>query len=125
MVNRYAGEIRINPIAILRKDDFNNDGDIQDIDELLSETLDINAEISARLKKLKTYLAKNNYAASADFFFADGGYIGMRGFTDEQLLEMKSNNLIELFDFATDKSWVKKYGTQVGLIWEDGRAVEI
>lgn len=125
MVNRYAGEIRINPIAILRKDDFNNDGDIEDIDELLSETLDINAEISARLKTLKTYLAKNGHVNSAEFFFADGGYIGMRGFTDAQLLDMKAKGLIELFDFATDKSWVKKYGAQVGLIWEDGRAVEI
>ena len=125
MVNRYAGEIRINPIAILRNDDFNNDGDIQDIDELLSEALDIHAEIAARLKKLKAYLAKSGHANSAEFFFADGGYIGMRGFTDEELLVMKSKDLIELFDFATDKSWVKKYGAQVGLIWEDGRAVEI
>ncbi|MBL7842411.1 MAG: hypothetical protein JNK44_01015 [Cyclobacteriaceae bacterium] len=125
MVNRYSGEIRINPIAILRKDDFNNDGDIQDIDELISEALDINAEISDRLKKLKTYLAKSGHTNSADFFFADGGYIGMRGISDSQLLEMKSKGLIELFDFATDKSWVKKYGAQVGLVWEDGRAVEI
>jgi len=125
MVNRYAGEIRINPIAILRKDDFNNDGDIQDIDELLSEALDINAEISARLKKLKAYLAKHEHTNSAEFFFADGGYIGVRGFTDEELLDMKSKDLVELFDFATDKSWVKKYGAQLGLIWKDGRAVEI
>lgn len=125
MVNRYSGEIRINPISVLRGDDFNNDGEIDDILDVLESTLEIQTEIAARLKKLKNYLAQNGESLEAEFFFADGGYIGMRGLTDAQLLEMKARGLIELFDFATDKSWVKKYGAQVGLIWENGRAVKI
>ncbi|MBX2964004.1 MAG: hypothetical protein KF687_15940 [Cyclobacteriaceae bacterium] len=125
MVNRYSGEIRINPIAVLRGDEFNNDGAIDNIDEVLAKTLDIQAEISNRLKKLKAYLNSEGSSSGVEFFFADGGYIGMRGFTDAQLLNMKSKGLIEIFDFATDKSWVKKYGAQFGLLWEDGRAIEI
>ncbi|MBX2947263.1 MAG: hypothetical protein KF725_15650 [Cyclobacteriaceae bacterium] len=125
MVNRYAGEIRINPVAVLRGGDFNNDGEIDDIHNVLDNTLEIQAEIAARLIELRNYLQQKGEGFGAEFFFADGGYIGMRGLTDTQLLEMKTKGLIELFDFATDKSWVKKYGAQVGLTWEDGRAVEI
>ncbi len=125
MVNRYAGEIRINPVAVLRGGDFNNDGEIDDIHNVLDNTLEIQAEIAARLIKLRNYLQQKGEGFGAGFFFADGGYIGIRGLTDTQLLEMKTKGLIELFDFATDKSWVKKYGAQVGLIWEDGRAMEI
>ena len=125
MVNRYAGEIRINPIAILRNDDFNNDGEIRDINEVFSETISINHAISERIAKLKAYLDAAGVSGSTRFNFADGGYIAMKGFTDQQLLDMKSKGLIELFDFARDKDWVKKYGVQFGLIWEGGQAVKI
>ena len=124
MVNRYAGEIRINPIAILRNDDFNNDGEIRDINEVFSETISINHAISERIAKLKAYLDAAGVSGRR-FNFADGGYIAMKGFTDQQLLDMKSKGLIELFDFARDKDWVKKYGVQFGLIWEGGQAVKI
>ena len=125
MVNRYAGEIRINPMAILRNDDFNNDGEIEDINEVLSETLRINMAISERIAKLKTHLNKARLSSNVRFNYAEGGYIAMKGFTDQELQEMKSKGLIDLFDFAVDKNWVKKYGMQFGLIWEDGRAVKI
>ncbi len=125
MVNRYAGEIRINPIAILRNDDFNNNGEISDINEVFSETLRINHATSDRIMKLKAYLEANGLSGSTRFNFADGGYIAMKDFTDQELLDMKSRGLIDLFDFACDREWVKKYGVQFGLIWEGGRAVKI
>jgi hypothetical protein len=123
MINRYAGELRINPIAILRHGDFNNDGKIHDIDATLRDALDAVTTIHARLEKLKDYLTETKASARIEFFFADAGYIGMNGFTDAELLSLNRKGLIDLFDFATDKSWVKKYGAQVGLVWEDGRAV--
>lgn len=123
MANRYAGEIRINPIAILRKDDFNNDGEIIDIQETLAEAIKLHEQLGTKLKALKDYLKKFP-SSNHEFYFADAGYIGMRGFTDAELLELKSVGLIQLFDFAVDKGWVKKYGAKFGLIWEDGRAVE-
>lgn len=123
MINRYAGEIRINPVAILRNDDFNNDGAIASINEVLHQTLEINEAISQRVSKLKAHLLSTVFSGPIEFHFSDGGYIGMKGFTDEELLDMKSKGLIDLFDFATDKNWVKKYGVNFGLAWEDGRAV--
>jgi hypothetical protein len=125
MENRYAGEIRINPMPILRNDDFNNAGEIGDIDDVLAEALAINNKIGDRINRLRAYLSANDLSGNRQFNFADGGYIAMKGFSDKELLELKSKGLIDLFDFATDKSWVKKYGAQFGLIWEDGRAVEI
>ena len=125
MINRYAGEIHINPVRILRKDDFNNDGNIKDIMLTLQETIELNQHINARLQKLKAWLEKGNATAGMQFYFADTGHISMKGLSDSQLLMLAEKELIELFDFATDKSWVKKYGHQFGLIWEDGRAVEI
>ena len=125
MVNRYSGEIRINPVAILRNDDFNNEGEIKDIGQTLQQAMEINNEISARLSKLKDYLDGREFSDSVQFNFSPGGYIAMSGFSDKELLEMKSKKLIELFDFATDRDWVKKYGAQFGLVWEDGRAVKL
>ena len=125
MVNRYAGEIRINPIAILRKDDFNNDGEIDDIEEVFSETIKINQAISDRILKLGAYLKIAVVSGNTRFNFSEGGYIAMKGFTDQELLDMKSKGLIDLFDFATDREWVKKYGAQFGLVWEGGRAVKM
>ena len=125
MVNRYAGEIRINPIAILRNDDFNNDGEIDDIESVFAETIKINQANSDRIMKLKAYLKAAGISRDSRFNFAEGGYIAMKGFTDQELLDMKSKGLIDLFDFASDRAWVKKYGTQFGLVWEDGRAVKM
>ena len=124
MTNRYQGEIRINPIAILRKDDFNNDGEIGSIDDVLSDAITINQTISERLMRLQASL-KKEFSGRGIFNYADGGYIAVKGFSDDELLKLKSKGLIDLFDFATDKSWVKKYGAHFGLVWEDGRAVKI
>jgi hypothetical protein len=119
--NRYIGEIRINPVAILRKDDFNNDGEIENMNDLLSEAIGVNRSISDRVIRLQAYLNEKGFSGKVGFNFDDGGYIAMRGFSDTELLEMRSKGLIDLFDRASDKSWVKKYGSQWGLIWEDGR----
>ncbi|MBK8292166.1 MAG: hypothetical protein IPK96_15765 [Flammeovirgaceae bacterium] len=59
------------------------------------------------------------------FHFADAGYISIKGLSDDQLKQLAAKGLIELFDNAKDKDWVKKYGPQFGLIWENGRAVEL
>ena len=124
MINRYSGEVRINPIAVLRNYDFNNDGEIPSIDSTLSEAVIIHQRMSKQLIALQTYL-KENPSPNYEFYFADGGYIAMKGFTDKQLLKLKAEGLIELFDFATDKTWVKKHGAKFGLVWENGRAVEM
>lgn len=124
MINRYAGEIHINPVRILRHDDFNNDGHIEDIDATLAEAMELNKKISDRLQHIREWLRKSN-SASVHFHFSDAGYISITGLPDAQLKELAANNLIELFDFATDKDWVKKNGRQFGLIWENGRAVEV
>ncbi|MBL7870584.1 MAG: hypothetical protein JNM78_03155 [Cyclobacteriaceae bacterium] len=124
MTNRYAAEIHINPIRFLRNDDFNNEGHIEDIKSTLAEAIQLNEAIHTRLLQLQVWLQQSDYK-SASFHFADGGYISMKGASDKQLLELKKKGMVELFDFATDKNWVKKYGSQFGLIWEDGRAVEI
>ncbi len=125
MINRYAAEIHINPIRFLRGDDFNNDGHIPNMEATLKQVIEHNEEISERMRHLQTWLKKGNYKGGLQFHFADGGYISMKGASDSQLLELQSKGLIELFDFATDKNWVKKYGQQFGLVWEDGKAVEI
>jgi hypothetical protein len=125
MINRYAGEIHINPIRVLRNDDFNNDGQIKDIDVTLKEAIELNQKIAAQLQHLKAWLAQKKYPGSIEFRFAEGGYIGLKGLPDHQLKELAAQGVIELFDFATDKDWVKKYGSQFGLIWENGRSVEI
>ena len=125
MINRYAGEIHINPMRILRNDDFNNDGQIKNIEATLTEALALNQKINERIRQLLEWLKKGNAAGTMQFHFADGGYISVKGLTDAQLLQLSSKGLIELFDFATNKEWVKKYGPQFGLIWENGKAVEI
>jgi hypothetical protein len=125
MVNRYAGEIHINPIRTLRVDDFNNDGHIKDIEATLQEAIELNHKISDRLQKLKAWLDHGKASAGIRFRFADGGYISVSGLSDTQLKQLASKGLVELFDFATEKDWVKKYGSQFGLVWEGGRAVEI
>lgn len=124
MINRYAGEIRINPMPVLRNDDFNNDGRINNIEEVLQQALKVNQQVSERLTQLQALLKKGNLTQGAQFNFADGGYIAIQGLPDSELLTLHKKGIIELFDYATDKSWVKKYGAQFGLIWEDGRAVE-
>jgi hypothetical protein len=125
MINRYAGEIHINPIRVLRNDDFNNDGQIKDIETTLKEAMELNQKISSQLQELTNWLKKKNFPSSLKFQFAEGGYISIKGLPDHQLKELASQGIIELFDFATDKDWVKKYGAQFGLIWENGRSVEI
>jgi hypothetical protein len=124
MINRYEGEIHINPIRILRNDDFNNDGHIKDIKATLNQAIDLNATIGKRLQTINAWLEAKHFSG-VQFRFAEGGYISVKGLSDNQLKELASQGLIELFDFATDKEWVKKYGPQFGLIWENGRAVEI
>jgi len=125
MVNRYAGEIHINPIRVLRNDDFNNDGQIKDIEATLKEAMVLNQKIASQLQQLMTWLNKKNFPPSLQFKFAEGGYISLKGLPDPQLKELAAHGIIELFDFATDKDWVKKYGAQFGLVWENGRSVEI
>lgn len=123
MINRYAGEIRINPISILRNDDFNNEGEISDIQVTLQEAININQKINERLTQLKSYLRENHHAGKLRFNFAPGGYIAVQGLSDHELLVLEQEGLIDLFDYATDKDWVKKYGHHFGLIWENGRAI--
>ena len=125
MINRYAGEIHINPIRVLRNDDFNNDGQIKDIEATLNETIELNQKIAKRLQQLMSWLHKKNFPSSLQFQFAEGGYISLKGLPDHQLQELAAQGMIELFDFATDKDWVKKNGAQFGLIWENGRSVDI
>ncbi len=125
MVNRYAGEIHINPVRILRGDDFNNDGRIKDIEATLEEALALNQAINDRLEKLLTWLEKGNVPGNIQFHFADGGYISVKGLPDSILKQLATNGLIELFDYACDRDWVKKYGMQFGLVWEGGRAIEV
>jgi len=124
MVNRYAGEIHINPVRILRQDDFNNDGHIKDIESTLAQAQELNQKISEQLQLIRQWLKKSN-AANLQFHFTDAGYISVKGLSDSQLKELAAKGMIELFDFAREKGWVKKYGQQFGLIWEEGRAVEI
>jgi hypothetical protein len=125
MVNRYSGEIHINPVRILRGDDFNNDGHIKDMEATLKEAIELNQEINDRLKRLQIWLEKGNVTAGIKFHFADGGYISVNGLSDVQLKQLAAKGMIELFDYASDRDWVKKYGTQFGLIWQGGKAVEI
>ena len=125
MINRYAGEIHINPIRTLRNDDFNNDGHIKDIEATLEEAILLTQQITERLQKFKTWLGKGNASAGVQFHFADGGYISIKGLSDDQLKQLASKDLIELFDYATDRDWVKRHGMLFGLIWENGRAVKI
>jgi hypothetical protein len=124
MINRYAGEIHLNPMRILRNDDFNNDGRITDIEATLLEAIALTAEINDRLQRIKEWLENEN-TSKLQFHFAEGGYIGIKGLSDTQLKELAAQELIELFDFATNRDWVKKHGHQFGLIWEGGRAVEL
>jgi type I site-specific restriction endonuclease len=124
MINRYAGEIHINPISQLRNGDFNNDGRIQNVDATLREAVEFNQRIGFKLQQLKAWLHTNK-SGLLQLHFADGGYISLSGLTDSQLKELESKGLIQLHDFATDKNWVKKFGHHFGLIWEDGQAIEI
>ncbi len=125
MMNRYSAEIHINPIRFLRNDDFNNDGRIQDINGTLNQAIELTENIEHQLRDLQSWIQKSNVIGSIQFHYADGGYISIKGLSDTQLLELEKKGLIELFDFATDKIWVKKYGKQFGLVWEDGKAVAI
>ena len=125
MINRYAGEIHINPIRILRGDDFNNDGHIKDIVATLEEAHTLNQEINERIMMLLEWLDAGNASSNIQFHFADGGYISVNGLPDSQLQQLAADGLIELFDFATDRDWVKKYGMQFGLVWENGRAIGV
>ncbi len=124
MINRYAGEIHINPIRVLRNDDFNNDGHIKDIEATLEEAITLTQQINERLQKLKAWLGKGN-TTGIQFHFADGGYISIKGLSDDQLKQLALKGWIELFDHATDRDWVKRHGMLFGLIWEDGRAVQL
>jgi hypothetical protein len=124
MINRYAGEIHINPVRMLRGDDYNNDGRISDIRKTLEQAIQLNQEISDRLKKITDWM-KDQPDSSLKFHFAEGGYISIQGLPDSHLKQLEAKGLIELFDFATDKEWVKKNGASFGLIWENGRAVEL
>src|SRR6185369_13144264 len=119
MINRYEGEIHINPIRIMRNDDFNNDGQIKDIKTTLSQAIDLNNKIGKQLQAINEWLAAKHFSG-VQFRFAEGGYISVKGLSDNQLKELASQGLIELFDFASDKDWVKKNGQQFGLIWENG-----
>jgi hypothetical protein len=125
MINRYEGEIHINPIRILRNGDFNNDGEIEDIADVLAQAIEINQTVSDRLNRLLRWLKQEKFSAAVKFRFADGGYISMRGLSDHELKKLSASGMIELFDHATERDWVKKYGHQFGLMWEGGRAVEI
>ena len=62
MINRYEGEIHINPIRILRGDDFNNDGHIKDINATLSQALELNHKIGKRLQAIKTWLDAKHFS---------------------------------------------------------------
>jgi phage-related protein len=124
MVNRYEGEIHINPIRIMRNDDFNNDGQIKDIKGTLNHAIELNHKIAKQLEAISAWLETKHFSGM-QFRFAEGGYISVAGLSDDQLKELASQGLIELFDFACDKEWVKKNGPKFGLIWENGRAVEI
>ena len=124
MINRYAGEIHVNPIRVLRNDDFNNDGQIKDIGATLKEAIALNQQIATRLQQFKTWLDQKKYSG-IQFRFAEGGYISINGLPDEQLKSLAAQGVIELYDFAKDKDWVKKHGPQFGLVWENGRSVEI
>jgi hypothetical protein len=124
-VNRYAGEIHLNPVPVLRNFDFNNEGHIPDIETTLADAIRLTHEINSRLQQLKNRLTSLELKADARFHFAPGGYISVTGLTDAQLLSLKREGLIELFDYATDREWVKRYGHLFGLVWEKGRAVEV
>lgn len=125
MINRFAGEIHLNPVPILRDNDFNNEGEIPDIDRTLADAIQLADQIRANLTELKKIVAGNESMGKARFNFAPGGYISINGLTDIQLKNLHERGLIQLFDFATDREWVKRYGHLFGLIWENGRAVEL
>jgi hypothetical protein len=125
LMNRYSGEIHINPVSILRNYDFNNEGDIADIHITLKETIAINQRIIARLNELREYLSAHPAASRLKFNFAPGGYIEVKGLSDHELLKLNKQGLLDLFDYATDRDWVKRHGHHFGLIWEDGRAVSV
>ncbi|MCK6618533.1 MAG: hypothetical protein L6Q51_12905 [Cyclobacteriaceae bacterium] len=125
MINRYAGEIHLNPVPILRHHDFNNEGEIPDIIKTLDEAILLTTEINTRLAQLKKLVNDAGLFGRARFNFSPGGYISITGLPDEELKELYSQGLIELFDFATDRDWVKRYGHLFGLVWENGRAVEV
>ena len=125
MINRYAGEIHINPIRILRNEDFNNDGQIKDIDETLEEAIELTQQINDRLQQLKSWLEKGKVSGNVQFHFADGGYIGIKGLPDDQLKQLAAKGMIELYDNARDREWVKRHGMLFGLIWENGKAIEV
>lgn len=124
MINRYAGEIHINPMRVLRGDDFNNDGKIKDIQATIKWAIELNQQMGVRLQQVFDWLKKGG-GSSVQFQFAEGGYISVSGLSDAQLKELSARGMIELFDYATDKDWVKKHGHLFGLVWENGRAVSM
>ena len=124
MINRFEGEIHINPIRVLRNDDFNNDGRIKDIEATLDQAIELNQQISKRLFAIKALLKETKYS-NVQFSFAEGGYISIKGLSDARLKELSRLGYIELFDNATSKEWVKKHGHHFGLVWENGRAMEL
>jgi hypothetical protein len=124
MVNRYAGEIHLNPVPVLRNFDFNNEGHIADINATLDDAIRLTGEITGRLQQLKNFLG-TTMLANAKFHFAPGGYISIAGLTDAQLVTLHKQGLIQLYDFATEREWVKRHGHLFGLVWENGRAVEL
>jgi hypothetical protein len=124
MVNRYAGEIHLNPVPVLRNFDFNNEGHIPDIKVMLDDAIRLSGEIAARLQQLREFLDKPNFS-EAKFHFAPGGYVSITGLPDAQLIALHEQGLIQLYDFASDREWVMRYGHLFGLVWENGRAVEV
>ncbi|MFN3840230.1 MAG: hypothetical protein ACK4RF_05940 [Cyclobacteriaceae bacterium] len=125
MVNRYSGEIHLNPVPRLRNNDFNNEGNIPDINATLTDAIRLLDEIRERLQEVRRATSTLSFMGEARFHFAPGGYISITGITDDQLKELHRKGLIELFDFATDRNWVKRYGHLFGLSWENGQAVEL
>ena len=102
MTNRYAGEIHINPVRILRNDDFNNDGLIKDIQQTLAQAIELNHAISNRLQQLKKWMEKENNFSAIQFRFSESGHISVSGLSDDQLKMLASKGLIELFDLLDD-----------------------
>ena len=123
MVQRYVGEIHLNPIRVLRNDDFNNDGHIADISDTLDQAIEITVAIQARLQQFRDWVDKAGL--SARYAYEPGGFISVTGLSDAVLQELAARDLIALYDRATEKDWVKKYGMLYGLIWQEGRAVDV
>ncbi|MGC4020716.1 MAG: hypothetical protein QM734_01625 [Cyclobacteriaceae bacterium] len=79
MVNRYEGEIHINPIRVLRNGDFNNDGHIKDIDVTLNQAVELNQKISERLIALRSYFKERKFSG-IQFRFAEVVTSALKGY---------------------------------------------